>query len=151
PLPGAAMRDFCWDADARLRWPRIPPFEKEQIEELAGFCADLGGLAELAGVALLGGWNIPDLEQELLTSATQARLDGISKLALRWLREPQSDLSPLDLSTSAALLEQAGHLRDRALVARVQSVAAGLEHDPEQALDAASRPNLFGRQDFRNE
>jgi hypothetical protein len=150
-LPGVEVRGLCGGGEALRRWPRIPPFEQDQLLDAGCLCADFGGLAEIAAMARREGW-VTEPEEPLFCGAGSVLREGLTETVLHWLRDPlPAELPTLDLQTSRILWQRAGHLQDRALQARVRAVAAWLKRDAMEALHAAVAPNLFGRQDFRNE
>jgi len=150
-LAGVEVRGLCGGGEAPRRWPRIPPFERDQLRDAGGLCADFAGLAEIAAMARREGW-VTEPEEPLFRGADSVLREGLTKAVLHWLRDPlPAELPTLDLQTSRILWQRAGHLQDRALQARVRAVTARLERNATEALDAAADPNLFGRQDFHNE
>ena len=136
------------------RWPWIPPFEEAQLEAIIGRAADLGMLTDLAEALVqdefLRGTSDPTYAfQYVLERSSFAT--GLAPLALAWLSQAgfRQHLQPLDLDQSALLYLYSGHRSRQALQARIQSVAARLDHRHEQAFRAADEdPPLWEEPDF---
>lgn len=117
------------------RWPAIPPFEEDQVDELIDRASDVGVLADFAEAARIDG------EDALPRSPYRGQLPGH---ALAWLsRDSERQHTPLTLNESAYLLAHAGHRAEQALEARIESVAAALDRDAVAAVKAADEPALW--------
>lgn len=125
----ARLRD---DHSGKARWPWIPPFEREQFDDLADRAGDLGVLAEFAEAAA------PRQDGALGRSQFRGQLPAD---ALAWLAGSQGP--SLTLNESAYLHAHAGHRESQALAARVDAVAGMFDRDPRGALEASDRPKLW--------
>ncbi|MFL6244775.1 MAG: hypothetical protein ACJ74H_02030 [Thermoanaerobaculia bacterium] len=140
---------------ARLRengsstlWPRIAPFEEQQLERLAERAGDLGALTEIAEAATGNAFTKDVYDHVLSASAFAAKIPGS---ALRWLSAAphgRADLPVLSLNDSLFLFEHAGHRASQALDARIESIAKQLDEQRTEALAAAVSPNLWQNGEF---
>lgn len=155
--PLDAGRPLPWSGGGgpRRLWPWIPPFEEEQLADLARKAPDLGSLAELAE-ALLSDPARPDfgepVHRYILRHSIFAR-HFLQEDALGWLvdKEWRGELPALNLATSLQLWRQAARLRpDQASQARLASVLHCLKADEqaEAAIEAASEPSLWASPRF---
>jgi hypothetical protein len=135
----------------RRRWPWIPPFEEEQLDALIERAEDLGALAELAEAIRSDEsvpWSGQATHEYVLPRSRFAK--ELPPAALGWLFEDRyrSQLPVLNLDHSAALCRLAGHRADRALEARIRSVAQRLDQVPWNALQEADAPYLWSNGRF---
>lgn len=133
------------------RWPWIPPFEEEQLDELIDRAGDLGGLAELIEAMHSERW--PAAEGRPLDEYVLSRSHFSGKFPSRvlgWLmNERYAATRPmLDLSESRALLSHAGHRRQHAIEARIDSIARTFDRDIRLALRSADDPSLWTEPSF---
>ena len=133
----------------RRWWPWIPPFEEDQIGDLAQKAADLGALAVLAETIR----NEPFFQGReahvlvLKYSEFAGTFDKPSILSWLMSRDPWS-LPALDLAQSALLYENAGQRQPQALAARRRSVEEALGSYALSALRGADSPDLWTNPDF---
>lgn len=119
----------------RRTWPWIPPFEEEQIRDLARKAPDLGALAvfaqTLAGSPALG--NVP--WYRLVLQVSEFGTD-LHEDALTWLLAGMENVRPsLDSQQSRFLLKHAG---DRIRTAICASLDLGASSNALDALDGNS-------------
>ncbi len=137
---------LCGGPGGSRRWPRIPPFEDDQFEELIDRAADLGVLADFAEAVAADGLTLSG-DDVLARSSFHGELPAN---ALVWLvKNPERQGPRLTLSESAYLHAHAGHRAPQALAARVESVAATLDHDALAAVKSADQPSLWSDARFR--
>lgn len=135
---------------ARRSWPWIPPFEEEQLGDLARRALDLGALAALAEAIRHEPCFRGAVAHVLVHKSSGFAGTFDDPAILSWLmpREPEG-LQALDLAHSSLLYDQAGQRRQQALVARRRSVEAALETSRLlEALEAAGEPDLWHDPDF---
>jgi hypothetical protein len=144
-----------WAGEAKPRplWPWIPPFERDQLQDVVEKAPHLTALAELTE-ALENDSSRLDLGERphryVLRCSWFAR--ELPEDALGWLLAPETrgNISPLDLESSLRLWQLAGSRADRALEARRRVILHCLKKD-ERAQDAilgAGEPNFWSSPDF---
>ncbi len=133
------------------RWPWIPPFEEEQLEELIDRAGDLGGLAELVEAMHSERWPAAEgrpLDEHVLT---RSRFNGkLPPRVLGWLLEERYGATQpmLDINESRVVLTHAGHRRRHSIEARIDSIAGVFDRDIGLALRSANDPNLWTEPSF---
>lgn len=157
PGPSETSQPMPWSPEGgpRRLWPWIPPFEEDQLADLAERAPHIVSLAELAE-AVEADPSRPDVGEPsyryILRRSPFARHFRHDD-ALGWImdRKGRGELPPLDLESSFQLWRLAGGLRrNQALRARLASVLHGLETDgqAEVAIDGASEPDLWSSPRF---
>lgn len=134
-IAGETFADLRKSSERAQRpWPWIPPFEEEQLAEMIARAGDLGALAEIAEVILADETPPATSPREVLQRSRYD--DVVSVEAFNWLVEgcPRQTLT---LESSGRLCERAANRRDRALEARIDSLATHLEQYPMEALAVA--------------
>jgi hypothetical protein len=129
----------------KRRWPWIPPFQEQQLQDLVDGVTDVGVLAELAEAlavdrAITGmNWSA----RQLLARSAWKDLIPADALGLL-LDERYGGARPsLTLPEATALLTYAGHRHERALAARIDAIGDMLQRDWTAAFRAAGDPDLW--------
>ncbi len=139
--------------EAHRLGPWIPPFEEEQIVDLAERAPDLPSLAGFAD-ALEKESSRPDLGQPIyrfVLRSSRFQHYFQHEDVLGWLLDnPRAGLLPLSLVDSLQLWQRAGSRVERALQARLASVRQCLDKDQQakEAILGADEPNLWGTSGF---
>jgi hypothetical protein len=145
-LSGRKMAELRGDGGLRRQpWPWIPPFEEEQLALFIDRAADLGALAEIAE-ALQSDDSAPALKTPVYEFVLQKSrfAHELPANALEWLLNEswQVKPQPLALTQSTYLCAHSGHREKQAIKARIESISEHLKHNPQEALKAASTPDL---------
>jgi hypothetical protein len=139
--------------EPRRLWPWIPPFEEDQIADLADRAPDLSSLAVLVD-GLQKDSSRPDLGMPVYRFAlrySRFKPDFEEEDALaRLLENPPAVLPPLSLRDSWQLWRMAGPRTARALQARLASIRHCLEKDQqaEAAIHGADQPPFWDHPAF---
>jgi hypothetical protein len=148
-LPETGRR-MPWSGEEgpRRLWPWIPPFEEDQLTDLAERAPDLVSLAELAE-AVSDDRSQPDFEAPVYRYILQHSRFGSyfqQADALGWLLDiPRGGLPTLGLADSLRLWQMAGSRVERAFQARLTSIRHCLEKNQqaEEAIRGADNPKLW--------
>ncbi|HBL29422.1 MAG TPA: hypothetical protein DD490_21530, partial [Acidobacteria bacterium] len=138
----------------RRLWPWIPPFEEEQIQDLAERVPDLPSLAGLADTLETTkdpGLDVGEAIWRFVLRKSRFHRHFASEDALGWLLETRPDgLPPLSLADSLRLWQMAGPRRNQAGRARLASVCHGLENDAQarEGILGADDPYLWDKPTF---
>lgn len=150
-----ASRPAPWshEEEPRRLWPWIPPFEEEQIADLADRAPDLPSLALLVDF-LQKDFSRPDVgipfyRFALRSSRFKPDFENEDALA-RIVDNPPAGLPPLSLKDSFQLWKMAGPRAERAVHARLASIYHCLEKDVQakEAIYGADEPSLWDKPQF---
>lgn len=150
-ISGKKMDELRGDGLRRQPWPWIPPFEEDQLARFIDRAGDLGALAEIAE-ALQSDDSAPVLKTPVYEFVLQKShfAHELPINALGWLlNDPwRVKPEPLTLTQTTYLYAHSGHREQQAIKARIESIGERLKLNSQEALKAASTPDLWSNGRF---